>query len=275
MPKALYQPFPLPGAARAHVWHHVPATRRPRHFHSEPELNLIAAGSALFGVGDAEVAVTAGDLLWWSPGQDHVLLDASPDFDLFVIGLTPELSARVLGDDSHRAHGAALRVRVDSATLNRLASFCATPLSSDPSAVERQVGDFWQHAHGARLLASDKHVLTRRALARLLERPALGRDELALVAKGHPTDVSRHFHRDLGLTLTEYRTRLRLLRFIQLADQGEGNLLEAALHAGFGSYSQCHRAFQATLSCSPREFFGTDVRDQMKDTFLPGATALR
>ena len=77
MAEALYQPFPIPGTARGHVWHHVPATRRPRHFHAEPELNLIAAGQALFGVGDAIISVSAGDLLWWPPGQDHVLLDAS------------------------------------------------------------------------------------------------------------------------------------------------------------------------------------------------------
>ena len=51
--EVLYQPFPLPGMARAHVWHHVPETRRPRHFHTEPELNLIAAGSGAFGVGDS------------------------------------------------------------------------------------------------------------------------------------------------------------------------------------------------------------------------------
>src|SRR5689334_4660767 len=69
---ALYQPFPIPGAARGHIWHHVPATRRPRHFHAEPELNLIAAGRAAFGMGEAVMAVEAGDLLWWPPGQDHV-----------------------------------------------------------------------------------------------------------------------------------------------------------------------------------------------------------
>ena len=45
----LYQPFPMPGAARAHIWHHVPETRRPRHFHSEPELNLVTGGFGFAG----------------------------------------------------------------------------------------------------------------------------------------------------------------------------------------------------------------------------------
>ena len=96
---ALYQPFPLPTRARGHVWRHKPATRRPRHFHAEPELNLVTAGTARFGMGDLAIDVGPGDLLWWPPGQDHVLLDASVDFDLFVVGVTPELSDRVLGGE--------------------------------------------------------------------------------------------------------------------------------------------------------------------------------
>jgi AraC-like DNA-binding protein len=264
VPEALYQPFPLPGAARAHVWHHVPETRRPRHFHTEPELNLITAGSGVFGVGDSTIAVAAGDLLWWSPGQDHVLLDASADFDLFVIGLTPELSARVLGQDNLPAHAGATRIQLEPAALLKLRALCAAPFGADPSAVERHVGDLWRDAHTLRLTTVDKHALTSRAIVSLMERPDLGRGDVALAARGHPTDVSRYFHKDVGLTLTEFRTRLRLLRFIHIADTRGMNLMSAALDAGFGSYSQCHRAFQETLGCSPSRFFGTDLRTRME-----------
>ena len=269
MPEALYQPFPMPGAARAHVWHHVPETRRPRHFHSEPELNLIAAGSGVFGVGDLTIAVAAGDLLWWSPGQDHVLLDASPDFDLFVIGLTPELSARVLGPNSTAAYAGATRVRLDALTLAGLRSFCAAPMAGDRGAVETHLGDFWRNAHDLRLATPGKHAFTNRALTSLMERPELRRSDVASVVRGHPTEVSRHFHKDVGLTLTEYRTRVRLLRFIRAASRREANFLLAALEAGFGSYSQFHRAFQETLGCSPRHYFRDEVRSQMEDAFLP------
>jgi AraC-like DNA-binding protein len=271
VPEALYQPFPMPGVARAHIWHHVPETRRPRHFHSEPELNLIAAGSGVFGVGDLTIAVATGDLLWWSPGQDHVLLEASPDFDLFVIGLTPELSARVLGTNRPAAYAGATRVRLDGATFAGLRSFCAAPIAGDPGAVERHLGDFWRTAHDLRLATPDKHAFTNRALVSLMERPELRRSDVASVVRGHPTEVSRHFHKDVGLTLTEYRTRLRLLRFIRAASSRQANFLLAALEAGFGSYSQCHRAFQQTLGCSPRCYFRDEVRAQMEDAFLPFA----
>lgn len=268
MPEALYQPFPLPTAARAHVWHHVPETRRPRHFHSEPELNLVTRGSGVFGVGDRTLAVAAGDLLWWSPGQDHVLMEASADFDLFVIGLTPELSERVLGERSSATAGAT-RVRVVPEVLARFQELCSAPLSRDPGVAEGLVGEFWRQAHHVRAAAPANHTFTTRALASLIARPELRRSEVASAVRGYPTEVSRHFHKDVGLTLTEYRARLRLLRFMELARGGEANLLAAALEAGFGSYSQCHRTFIDTLGCNPRRYFHPDVSARMEQSFLP------
>src|SRR5262245_34375703 len=148
MAEALYQPFPIPGAARGHVWHHVPATRRPRHFHAEPELNLIAAGHATFGYGEATISVSTGDLLWWPPGQDHVLLDATADLDLFVIGVTAAFSENVLGGHVSGASGGAARLRLDPRTLARLRTACAVPTTAvDTAAVERHVGDLWREAH--------------------------------------------------------------------------------------------------------------------------------
>ena len=130
---ALYQPFPIPGASRGYIWHHVPATRRPRHFHAEPELNLITAGRATFGMGEATMAVEAGDLLWWPPGQDHVLLDASLDFDLYVIGLTQAFSERVLGDLASSVTASAARFRLDGDSLARFRAMCAAPVEAGKS----------------------------------------------------------------------------------------------------------------------------------------------
>jgi len=268
VPVALYQPFPLPGDARGHIWHHVPETRRPRHFHAEPELNLVTAGDATFGAGEATLAVSAGDLLWWPPGQDHVLLDASPDFDLYVIGVTPGFAERVLPDGRTTSSGGATRLRLDPATLSRFRTICDTRLGlGDAATVERHVGDLWRDAHQRRALVSDRHPLTARALSSLLDRPDLKRGELARLIRGNASEVSRHFHRDVGLTLVAYRTRLRLIRFIQVVERGDRNFLAAATDAGFGSYSQCHRAFQHAFGCTPRVFFGTSLSEEMKGRF--------
>jgi AraC-like DNA-binding protein len=56
---------------------------------------------------------------------------------------------------------------------------------------------------------------------------------------------------------------------IRSIDEGEYNLNTAASAAGFGSYSQCHRMFQAELGCSPRAFFGSTLRDHMQRAYEP------
>jgi len=259
----LYQPFPMESAARGQVWRHAPRYWRPRHFHLEPELNLVVAGSGRFGVGDTVFAVGAGDLLWWTPGQDHELVSYSDDFDLFVIGTTPELSDRVLGG-SGSPLGGPTRLRLMTRDLERFRAACAAAPQARAGA-EQHVGDLWRAAHALRMSAPDKHTLTRRALLLLTEDHELQRSEVALRMGSHPSEVSRRFHHDVHLTLTTYRTRLRLLRFIETVDRGAENLLYAALEAGFGSYSQCHRAFRWTLGCTPRSFFASSVRQEMGD----------
>ena len=119
MTDPLYQPFPMGGVARAQIWRHAPRYRRPRHFHPEPELNLVVAGSATFAAGESELAVSAGDLLWWAPGQDHGLLACSSDLDLFVIGASPELSDRLLGADAQFTLGGPTRLALSFADLVR------------------------------------------------------------------------------------------------------------------------------------------------------------
>jgi len=267
--EALYQPYPITTKARAQIWHHVPATRRPRHFHAEPELNLVTAGSGAFGMGEKVLPVAAGDLLWWPPGQDHVLADASPDFDLFVIGVTADFSRRVLSGTPDGCLGP-IQIRLAPPALAEIEASCVAPGSAtDVPAIERKVGDLWRQAHALRRAANGMHVVTRRTMVSLYQCPELARSEVARLVRAYPTEISRYFHGDMGMTLSAFRSRLRLLRFIQAVDDGAESLLAAALGAGFGSYSQCHRIFQQTFGCTPRLFFETSLRDQMQDAFAP------
>jgi AraC-like DNA-binding protein len=258
------------GAARGQIWHHVPATRRPRHFHAEPELNLVTAGHGTFGVGERVIPVIAGDLLCWTPGQDHELLDASEDFDLFVVGVSPAFADRVLGHDGRSPLHGMLLSRLSPAQLASLLPYCqAHSVHTDIVTTENRVGDLWQTAQTFRQAAAQVHTLTRRSLAQLLDRPELSRGEVALRTSGSPSEISRHFRRDMGVPLASYRTRLRLVRFVALVDGGAHSLLSAALEAGFGSYSQCHRVFHRTMGCSPREYFATSIRRTIDEAVAP------
>ena len=233
----------------------------------------MTGGSATFAMGEKLFPVVRGDLLWWPPGQDHVLVDASPDFDLFVIGVTADFSMRVLADTPDADCVGPIHIRLPTSALAEIEAICVAPGSaSDIPAIERRVGALWRQAHALRRSADPMHVVTRRTMMSLYEQPELRRSDIARLLRAYPTEISRYFHNDMGMTLSAFRSRLRLLRFIQAVDGGAPSLLAAALGAGFGSYSQCHRIFQQAFACAPRSFFETPLRDQMQNAFAPWET---
>lgn len=257
--------------ARAQVWRYAAQYRRPRHFHLEPELNLVGRGEAVLGVGEAVVEARAGDLLCFAPGQDHVLLHASPDLELFSVGIAPALLADV-GSPARGDVVLPVRTRLSSAEAALLVPLAAG--LADRMAPAREVLALWSPPRSARRVAATSgeplHELTRRALAVVSRHPELDRTTVARLGRTCPSEIGRYFRRDVGLTLVDYRTRLRLLRFIEHVDRGDGDLLRAALDAGFGSYSQLHRAFRAALGCGPRRFFAAE-RPGMEGRFEPAS----
>jgi AraC-like DNA-binding protein len=254
---------------RGQVWRFHPNLLRPRHFHFEPELNVLYAGEGTFGIGESVVRARAGDLLSFAPGQDHVLLEASHDLGFFSIGVRLELLASLEGgfDD-----GALLpsRTHLSPQALEELCALAA-PIC-ERTASDEQIVELWRRAMAARREAAGSgpaiHVLTRRALRALAFHPELDRSSLAQLGRTGPTEIGRHFRRDVGITLVRYRTRVRLLHFIRRIDLGAGELLSAALDAGFGSYSQLCRTFRADVGAPPRTFFA-GARRQLEERFDP------
>lgn len=267
MPGVLYQPFPMLARSRAQVWTYAPNYRRPRHFHAEPELNVIAGGSATFRVGGRVLTLGAGDVLGFAPGQDHELVGGSRDLVLFAIGLRREL-----GNDVLRRSPTALlepfQARLQADALRELVRHCAS--STGQAGADGAVAELWERTQAAcrRDRVSASHALTRRALAALNRAPELDREQLASETRACVSEVGRYFQRDLGLTLVAYRARVRLLRFVERVDAGS-SFTAAALDAGFGSYSQCHRVFSDAFACTPREFFQPAKRRRIEDAFAP------
>ncbi|MFZ5895502.1 MAG: helix-turn-helix domain-containing protein [Myxococcota bacterium] len=265
-PPVLYQRFLPDGGQHAYVWKYSAAIggRRPRHFHSEPEANLVVQGSATFGVGDQIIRVSQGELLMFPSGQDHVLIEASPDLYLYAIGLDSSYSTQVLG--ARRDAIVPLHVRIAPNELGGVMHGAASIV--DRSGADQLGAELWERVHWIARRAADyagrrTHVLTRRALRTLAAAPELSLEALASELRAHPSEISRHFHRDLGMTLVRYRTRLRLLNLIRLVDEAEQDLMTAASAAGFGSYSQCHRTFHSELGCAPQQFFSA-TRQRMQ-----------
>lgn len=266
--QAIHQSFLPPGNDQAFVWKYSESTggRRPRHFHAEPELNLVVRGSATFGVGQKVVTVLPGELIAFPSAQDHVLLESSPDLYLYAIGLDSCYSAQVLTNEPSQP----FHVRLTGNELRPVLDSAADIV--ERSNVGQRGAELWQRVHWLARRAAPRsahatHVLTRRALQLLRVGSDLPLTRLAESVRAQPAEVSRHFHRDMGVTLVRYRMRLRLLHFIGLVDSRKTDLMAAAGSAGFGSYSQCHRTFQAELNCSPRDFFLAGLRSDMQRVY--------
>ncbi|HLK89968.1 MAG TPA: helix-turn-helix transcriptional regulator [Polyangia bacterium] len=101
---------------------------------------------------------------------------------------------------------------------------------------------------------SPGHRLVSATVGLLAKDPAMGGKEIAATLDISLSRLARVFKSEMGMSLVEYRNRLRLDRFSVLLDKGRTNLLEAALAAGFGSYAQFHRVFRALRHVTPREY---------------------
>lgn len=130
------------------------------------------------------------------------------------------------------------------------------------------------------LLTTTAHPIVVGTLRLLAKDPSMVGKELAAELGLSVSRLARVFKEQMGMSLVEYRNRLRLERFDLLLDQGGDNLLGAALAAGFGSYSQFHRVFRAMRGVTPKRYIRTlslpppqsETRNTVSE-FPPMATA--
>jgi AraC-like DNA-binding protein len=103
---------------------------------------------------------------------------------------------------------------------------------------------------------SDLHPAVAKA-ARLIANtdPPLLLGPLSRKAGLSPGRLSRLFKRQTGTSLTRFRQRQCLERFLRLYRAGARySLIEAALLAGFGSYPQFHRVFARLMGINPAAY---------------------
>ncbi len=98
------------------------------------------------------------------------------------------------------------------------------------------------------------HPLVREATRLLVADPTLSCGALAERLGVSATTLTRTFKRATRTSVVDHRNELRLARFLGRVDAAGGNLLEAALEAGFGSYAQFHRVFRGRFGQAPREY---------------------
>lgn len=261
----------LPKTSHGAIWFYQTKTAavRAMHKHSELELNLVTTGRASYLFGDRRYELSAHDLVWLFPGQEHQLIDRSPDYEMWIAVFTPAtLRAAV-----QRSSATAVL-----AEKNPAGRFCKS--LSNPSAISlaglcRQLYDFSAHTEvlnaGLRylLLASWQRFSETAGTPRYTTLHPAVENALQMLRKGESDEslrrlssraglssarLSRRFKMEVGLGIAEYRSRLRLERFLDR--YGSGNrvtALAAAYEAGFHSYAQFHRVFTRLMGYGPAE----------------------
>lgn len=232
------------------------------HRHAELEANLCIAGHAHYLVGEHRFYLSRQSLLWLFPAQNHLLLDASPDFAMWIVVWKPQLIEATCRQPASRE---LTRSAPDQTWFARLAPAVAAHLellyqnlsqAQSDDHLNAGLGYALMESHAAYLRAGA--AITGRAVHPCVERAAqILRDEaLNLPALAHrvglsPHRLSRLFRAQIGATVTEFRTKMALERFDQLYDGQSRSITQCAIEAGFGSYAQFHRVFVAHCGFAP------------------------
>lgn len=259
----------LPSEWDGNLWHYRNLGRtHALHRHAELEFNLVTQGAGLYLLANRKYRIRRGDLLWLFPAQEHVLIEQTLDFEMWIGVFKPRLVRRVATD----AAAGILR------QVNPAGEYCRRLPREDLSQLEKLFADVagmqdrhglfnaglgyvllkaWRHFEQATdVPVHDVHPAVEKA-ARLVRDQAapLSLNELARRAGLSPARLSRLFKQQTGVALVDFRNRQRIERFLQLYGAGQRlTMLNAALEAGFGSYPQFHRVFKRVLGCAPGKY---------------------
>ncbi|HEX4350015.1 MAG TPA: helix-turn-helix transcriptional regulator [Verrucomicrobiae bacterium] len=261
------QHLKLPRLLDGNLWHYRNLGRaNAMHHHAELEFNLVTQGSGLYLLENRKYEIRRGDLLWLFPAQEHVLVEQTLDFEMWIGVCRPETVQRIATD----AGTGVLRQKNPAGEYcRRLPQPALTQLEkmfSEIVAAPDKPGLFnaglayaflsaWrQFEQSADVPVRDVHPAVEKA-ARLIrdEDMPLTLVELAQRSGLSPHRLSRLFKQQTGIALVDFRNRQRLERFLGIYGAGQRlTMLDAALAAGFGSYPQFHRVFKRMTGHSPR-----------------------
>jgi AraC-like DNA-binding protein len=145
------------------------------------------------------------------------------------------------------------RTRIDSTKQARLAALCGL-VGLLLETIPRSQGKVFLSSARAR------HPAVAKAAKMFAADPSMPVADVAADLQVSPGRFARVFRTEMGISLVHYRNQQRLERFRAIVDGGNENLRAAALAAGFGSYAQFHRVFQAHHGTSPRAYLGARPR---------------
>lgn len=261
------QHLKLPAALDGNLWHYRQQGRaNAMHHHAELEFNLVTQGRGLYLLANRKYQVRRGDLLWLFPAQEHVLIEQSADFEMWVGVAKPATVRRIATEASATILRQANPVGEYCRRLPQPAFARLESLLAEIATTRQRLGLFnaglgyallaaWDSfEHAADVPVHDVHPAVEKAARHIRDQNnTLGLEALASHAGLSPARLSRLFKQQTGIALVDFRNRQRVEKFLALYGAGQRTtMLAAALEAGFGSYPQFHRVFKRVTGVSPR-----------------------
>jgi AraC-like DNA-binding protein len=241
------------------------------HHHEELEVGFVASGSATYLIEHGRVPLRVGTMIWLFPKQEHILVDASRDFVMWIAMFRQNLVRRCTNSPERQIlrsedPGTILCHQLDPGSLAPLSAIFKAAKTAGMkgdyefanAALQYALLAAWQtfQFSGTPALLTNVHPAVASA-ARILSQSdePVSLPKLARLSGISSARLSRLFKEQTGVSLTVFRQRNALDRFIRIFGQGrQYSLIEAALRAGFGSYPQFHRVFRNHMKLSPAEY---------------------
>lgn len=240
------------------------------HSHYELELNLITAGSAAYLVDGVRYDIIPGTLIYLYPQQEHQLIAETSDFEMWIIVVSQEFLQKNFSSQYFTPLRRMLPCgpfckHLSPVAAERLGEMCeelAAPCDN-ADAANAALGYFmskaWTFFCDASAQPTTKHISSKIAAALKIISAQAEFESVERIAESldiEQSQLSRLFKRQTGMTITQYRQKTCLERFLMIWRQKpKVNMAHAALQAGFGSYPQFHRVFRAYFKLSPFEYF--------------------
>jgi AraC-like DNA-binding protein len=240
------------------------------HRHTELEVNLVVQGTGSYLLEGNRYELRANSLVWLFPEQNHILIDQSTDFQMWIGVFKPELVNRFSTSPGNQS----------LAEANPKGNFCK---QLDITRSRRLSGLFKELQEGRAdtprynaglgyllLLAWDTHLTTTQLVTSSVIHPAVkqaiqiiqhvdastGVQALANEVGLSASRLSHIFKEQTGLSLIEFQNNHCLKRFLELHEEEPSlTMLDAALQAGFGSYPQFYRVFKRLTGHNPAQYF--------------------
>jgi AraC-like DNA-binding protein len=258
----------IPGGLEGIAWFYVNRgpLRRRMHRHDELELNLVTSGRATYLIADQRYDLTPGVQLWLFPAQDHLLIDESPDYRMWIAVVRRRLLEPFCKDTPasvllRRRPGGFFGRLLGPADFDKaarlfqdVADAAADPPRCNAGLAHLFLSAWAFHQNAPSLeIGAEVHPAVESAARLLRDAPRM--PDLPLLARQcglSPSRLSRLFKQQTGLTISAYRNRQRVQRFLAIYGTGRRySLTQSAFRAGFGSYPQFHRVFRAVVGCTP------------------------